>query len=243
MPLILSTEKTSQSNQSSISIHDAIVKKDLIFVEGPDDEHFIKAILKEIDLEQSVQIIRTGGITSFPSKFQAKIKESMFGKVQRFAIIVDADDSKEKAFKLIKKTLTKNNFSAPNKHGDIILCDKEDVYIGVFIISKPGEDTGMLEDLFIDTQKSTPILKHVDNYFSNLASALEKYIPQQGVSRPKPEDFKYPNNESKAKARTILASFYDDISTVGYAAQRGYVDMKSTSLDDLKSFLNDIFKR
>ncbi|HHQ4567384.1 hypothetical protein FKF78_17325 [Aeromonas hydrophila] len=241
MPLILNSEQTSQSNQSSISIHDAISEKNLIFVEGSDDEHFIKAILKEINLETSVQIIRAGGITSFPSKFQAKIKESMFGQVQRFAIIVDADDSKEKAFQLIKKTLARNNFSTPNKHGDIIVCNKGNVHIGVFIISKPGEDTGMLEDLFIDTQKSTPILEHVDEYFSKLAKNLEKHTPQQGIARPKPQDFKYPNNEAKAKARAILASFYDDISTVGYAAQHGYVDMNSTSLDDLKSFLNKIF--
>lgn len=242
MPLTLNVELPTQSENIFRTTHDEIVETKLVFVEGPDDDHFINAILKNNNIQQGVQIIRMGGISSFSKKFQAKTKENNFGKVKQLAIIVDADDSMEKAFRTIKKALVECEFTAPNKHGDIITCSKKNIQIGVFVISKPGESNGMLEDLFIDTQKDTPIIKHVDEYFSNLAQSLQKHNPQGKCKKPTPQDFRYPKNEAKAKARAIMASFYEDISTVGYAAQHGYVDMNNSSLHELRNFLKEIFK-
>lgn len=240
MPLYLNAEQIN-SSQLSTPIPDAITKENIVFVEGPDDEHFIRAILKNIGVDKSVQIIRAGGITQFPSKFQAKIKESNFKSVRCIAIIIDADSSKEDALKMVKKTLVSSGFSTPNEHGSSVKCDKRNVTIGVFIVSKPGENSGMLEDLFIETQKETPISVHAERYISGLAESLKKHIPDKGTPRPTPKDFKYPSNESKARARAILSGFYDDISTVGYAAQHGYIDMNSSSLDEIKIFLNTLF--
>lgn len=241
MPLYLNAEQNSSPSSPELSIPDMIVKDKIVFVEGPDDEHFIKAVMKHLRIHEDVQIIRTGGVTQFPQKFQAKTKESNFKKVRNIAIIIDADSSKDGAFKMVKKTLVTNNFPAPNKHAELVKCNKQNIQIGIFIISKPGENFGMLEDLFIETQKESPIFSHADKYFYSLAENLEKYIPVTGCSRPNPEDFKYPRNESKAKARAILSGFYDDISTVGYAAQHGYIDMNAPSLDEMKKFLQSAF--
>lgn len=240
MPLYLNVEQDNL-NQPSASIPDALTKENIAFVEGPDDEHFIRAVMKSIGIDKCVQIIKTGGISLFPPKFQAKTKESNFKAVRRIAIIVDADNSKDEAFNMVKKTLVSNGFSAPDKHGAFIKCGSKNVQVGIFIISKPGENSGMLEDLFIETQKETPISGHVGKYLSGLADSLEKHTPIKGCPRPTPKDFKYPNNESKARARAILSGFYDDISTVGYAAQHGYIDMNSSSLDEIKDFLYRAF--
>lgn len=240
MPLYLNADQIDAGQLSTLT-PDAITEENIVFVEGPDDDHFIRAVLKNIGVDRGVQIIRTGGITQFPSKFQAKIKESNFKAVRCIAIIIDADSSKEEALKMVRKTLVTNSFSAPNEHGIPVECDKRNVKVGVFIISKPGENSGMLEDLFIETQKDTPISAHVGKYISGLAESLEKHMPEKGIPRPTPKDFRYPNNESKARTRAILSGFYDDISTVGYAAQHGYIDMNNSSLDEIKTFLQNIF--
>ena len=85
----------------------------------------------------------------------------------------------------------------------------------------PGSsENGMLEDLCLKTVKDNPAMKCV-NSFIDCA---------KGLGEP-------PKNIAKAKAQAYLAAMPKILSSVGIAAQKGYWDLDSIELHDLKTIL------
>jgi hypothetical protein len=94
--------------------------------------------------------------------------------------------------------------------------------IGIFIM--PGNsDTGMLEDLCLETVKDHPAMECV-NTFIDCVSKLESP----------------PNNLAKAKAQAFLAAMLNIVNSVGVAAQKQYWDFDSEVLTEIKTFLENL---
>ncbi|MGZ4161078.1 MAG: DUF3226 domain-containing protein [Neobacillus sp.] len=90
---------------------------------------------------------------------------------------------------------------------------------GIFIM--PGSKSqGMLENLCLKTVETDARLKCVDAFLACVARCSES-----------------PRNPHKARAQAYLASMPDSVTSVGLGALKGFWDMSSSELDELKSFL------
>lgn len=198
---------------------EAVTKKKVLAVEGKDECEFFEALLNDMDISEC-QIYDIGGKDKFKSKIPAFIRFSHlhFEIVEVFAIIRDADDNPEGAFESIKNIVKKAGLepsSTVNTFGD------GKPKVGIFIMPG-GSETGMLEDLCLETVKNKPVMKHVDHYIDCVKIMDE-----------------IPKNIAKAKAQVYLASKPDIVCRVGHGAKKNYWDFTSSTLGGLKTFLEN----
>ena len=82
----------------------------------------------------------------------------------------------------------------------------------------------MIEDLCLKTVEKHPAMQCV-NAFAECVSNLDNR----------------PRNISKAKVQAYLAAQAEVAETIGRGAQKGYWDFDSPYLDELKSFLKNLY--
>ena len=85
-----------------------------------------------------------------------------------------------------------------------------------------GSNTGMLEDVCLQSVASDPKIKCVDDYFNCLEEASSER----------------PRTLAKARAHAFLASKEESDLRVGEAAQKGYWPFTSPAFSKLEQFLN-----
>lgn len=195
-----------------------INKSKLLLVEGQDEVNFFKALLEKIGKCSEIQIIEVGGKNKFKTEFPAVINTSGFSEnVESMAIIRDADDDYNAAFRSIHNLIEKYNFKAPSKS---CLFEDGDVRVGIYIMPVDSK-TGMLEDLCLKTKEGDPVMDCVEYFFGEL--------------RKKPVD--QPSNMAKAKSQVFLAGMPKIVNSVGLGARRGYWNLDHPILKDLREFL------
>jgi hypothetical protein len=91
----------------------------------------------------------------------------------------------------------------------------------------PGETIGgtMLEDLCLKTVENDKAMDCVERFASCVAALLD---PPKNMSKAKIQVF---------KAHVFLATQPETVDSMGLAAQKGYWDLESPCLDELKQFL------
>ncbi len=193
----------------------------LILVEGRDEEEFLGALLREMDIGgvQGVNYEGKGNLTRV--YLQTLMAAPGFAAVTHLVLTRDADRSKQSAMTSLRGTLRACGLPCP-EHGKFI--EKRYPIIGVYIF--PGKvEKGMLEDLCLSTVSDRPIMECVDRYMSCLTELA------QG------KRIEFPRNPSKARAHAYLAGMPELVREVGVAAQRGYWDLDHAELGELRSFL------
>jgi hypothetical protein len=197
---------------------DIICQKKVLAVEGKDEVEFFKALLKHVGIT-GFEISDVGGKDKFKTKFPALVRRTGFSDVEVLAVIRDADNDAEGAFKSIRDILRKEGFEPPEDHNRFSHSKPK---IGIFIM--PGNsDTGMLEDLCLETVKNHPAMDCV-NTFIACVSHLDAA----------------PGNLAKAKAQAFLAAMRNIVNSVGVAAQKHYWDFDSVALKEIKAFLKNL---
>jgi len=195
-------------------------------VEGKDEENFFNSLLAYMGIS-GVKVRNLEGKTRFKTTVRALVKTPDFKRlIKKFAIIRDADDSADDAFKSVSNLLNKIsdeeqfNLSPPkiaNSFTDSI------PKVGIFIM--PGNsEKGMLESLCLKTVQNTSTMNCVD-LFMECVDKLEIK----------------PNNKHKAKAQAYQAAMEETTYSVGIGAQKGHWNLESPELDEIKSFL-EIFR-
>ena len=198
-----------------------INKPKLVLVEGKDEVNFLTAILKTLNKQNEVEIIEVGGKQKFKTELPALINIPGFSsKVKKLAIIRDADDNAEDAFKSISNLAKKNDLKPPER-------DKEfsdaDISVGIFIM--PGDsENGMLEDLCLRTRENDTIMTCVNSYFECLET--------KGVPKP--------GNMAKAKCQVFMSAMHEIKNSVGLGALSNYWDLNHESLNGIKNFLDKL---
>ena len=209
-----------------------ITQSKLLLVEGQDEVSFFDVLLKHLDL-RDVQVIEVGGRDKFRLEFpNIRNLTNNFETLTSYAVIRDADVDKAAAFQSVKGVLAANGQTAPNSVDtwDLNTSPK----VGVYIL--PGEDEpGMLEDLCLQTVTGTPVMPCVVSFMECLREKLEDAPPNQ--ERHPGEEYFYPRNPHKAKAKAFLASLYGDIPSVGIAARKGIWRLDHAALRPLVDFL------
>ena len=197
---------------------DIIRQKKVLAVEGKDEVNFFHALLEYVGITD-YEIRDVGGKRQFKNKLPALVRMPGFSDVDVLVVIRDADEDANAAFASIRDILRTEGFELPENINQFSYGEPK---IGIFIM--PGNsDTGMLEDLCLETVKDHPAMECV-NTFIDCVSKLESP----------------PNNLAKAKAQAFLAAMLNIVNSVGVAAQKHYWDFDSEVLTEIKTFLENL---
>jgi len=195
-----------------------IRQKKVLAVEGKDEVNFFNELLKDTGIT-GFEIRDVGGKQQFKSKLPALVRMSGFSNVEVLAIIRDANNDANAAFKSIKNILRKEGLKPAT---EVARFSKGKPKIGIFIM--PGNsDAGMLEDLCLKTVENHPAMKCVNPFVDCISKLKES-----------------PNNTAKAKAQAYLAAMPELANSVGVGAQKGYWNFNSEELNDLKKFIENL---
>ncbi|MBD3196842.1 MAG: hypothetical protein GF317_17425 [Candidatus Lokiarchaeota archaeon] len=198
-----------------------IEQENLIIVEGMDDENFISVLLNYLDIE-NVEIVNIEG-NNFRDYVPEIGKITGFDKVKILIIISDADNNANTAFNRIKRSIEQiedYDLIPPNNRNTF---NTERPMVGIYIITKGDSEEGMLEDLCLETIKHNNVMECVDSFsdcISNLGIELR--------------------NPAKSKCQTFLSAMPESVPHIGIAAQRGFWELNSEALDELKLFLSNL---
>jgi hypothetical protein len=202
-----------------------INKNKLLLVEGKDEINFFMVLCKYLNIDD-IQIIETGGKEKLKSELPAVLLMRNFENVESIAVIQDADNSLNSAVDSIKYLLSKHNLPVPNGHTSF--KTNSGMKCGIFIM--PGNrESGMLENLVLDT---------VDGHLVKIES--DKYIDALKIKLTADGTLKFPKNEHKARLHAYLAGMETHVPSLGLATQKGYFNLDSGRLNDIKTFLQSI---
>jgi hypothetical protein len=194
-------------------------KKRLLVVEGDDEVNFFKKLLEFIGISDNVDRRKSDGKYNFKTVMQAFTITRGFKKIEKIAVIRDADKNANDAFRSVTGTLKKIGLKPPDRLGKF---SKGIPAVGVFIMPDNYSE-GMLEDLCLETVKDHEAMKCVEEFIA-CTKKLEEV----------------PKNISKAKVQAFLAAKPTIVSSVGLGAQKGYWNFKSEKLQSLITFLNQL---
>nr|VFJ47129.1 MAG: hypothetical protein BECKDK2373C_GA0170839_101719 [Candidatus Kentron sp. DK]VFJ61039.1 MAG: hypothetical protein BECKDK2373B_GA0170837_109716 [Candidatus Kentron sp. DK] len=200
----------------------------LLAVEGKDERNFFEAMLQHMGI-RGVQLIDIGGKDKFKAKFPTLYNLSEFQKVRSIGFIRDAEDKKaDAAFSSIRSILEKYALPTPDVANPIIDGKNQgkNIRIGVFIMPD-NVDSGMLEDLCLESVRAEPVFDCVERYMDCCRSTL-------------PEDEK-PRNFAKEKVQTYLAARKEIKNSLGLGAKASYWNFEHDCFGDVKGFLRALF--
>ena len=183
-----------------------------------EDKNFIEKFLEHENIEE-VQVISLGGETKINLTFPLFFTRGDFDILRKLAIIRDADTNSNDKFRSTRDILRNNGLNPPSSLNSF---SNEDLSIGIFTITKPGFDHGMLEDLCLETVKDTEPMKCVEVFFE----CVEK-LPIK------------PTNPSKSKCQAYRAALPKSYPSVGIAALNRVWPFEHKALDELRTFLQN----
>ena len=191
----------------------------MLVVEGSDDVCFFTTLLKKLNIIEGVYVSALGSKHRFNEDLPDIQKRPGFSSLTHLGLIRDKDD--DDAFESVKNILQRKlNFkTVPNKNGEFIGGEPN---VGILIMPGSGVDGTMLEDLCLETVKNHEAMACVDD-FMGCVSALRNP----------------PRNPAKSKVQAFLAAQPQTASSVGIAAQKGYWNIDSPVLYELKAFLEN----
>jgi hypothetical protein len=201
----------------------AITKRNVLAVEGEDEKNFFDRLMQDVSILDA-QIECVGGKRQFKDKLPALLRTTNFFRadgssfVENLAIIRDKDE--DDAFKSIAGIVAKAGLTPPGKHGEFSNARPR---VGIFIMPGQGVKGTMLEDLCLETVKDYEAMKCVQSFADCV----------QGLSDP-------PRNASKTKCQAFLAAQPEIVNSVGLGAQKGYWNLGSAILNELKTFLGQM---
>lgn len=202
-----------------------LTKSKLLLVEGKDEEKFFTAFCKYKEIND-IEIIELGGKSGFKSSFPAVLNFRGIENVTAIGFVQDADNSKDAAVTSLCALLHNNGIPKPTGHGQF--SQKDGRSYGIFIM--PGNrDSGMLENLVLDS---------VDGHPAKIES--EKYIDQLKITLEGNADYKFPKNEPKARLFAFLAGLEKYKPSIGIASESKVFNFDSPHFDDINSFLNQM---
>ena len=195
---------------------EGIQEEKVIVSEGDDDKHFITKFLEHEAIEE-VQVISLGGESKIKKNFPLFFTRGNFDIIRKLAIVRDADSNSDAKFRSTVDIVENNGLAPPVS---INTFSNENPSIGVFIITKPGCNCGMLEDLCLETVKDTEEMKCVNKLFE-CVDKLDIIL----------------NNPSKSKCQAYRATLPISYPYIGIGALHGIWAYEHEILDDLRNFL------
>ena len=191
-----------------------IRNKKMLVVEGSDDVCFFTTLLKKLNIE-GVYVSALDSKDRFNEDLPDIQKRPGFSSLTHLGLIRDKDG--DNAFISVKNILQRKlGFeTVPSRDGEFTGGEPN---LGILIMPGSGVDGTMLEDLCLETVRHHEAMACVGD-FMGCVSVL---------GNP-------PRNPAKSKVQAFLAAQPQTVKSVGIAAQKGYWNLDSPVLDELKA--------
>jgi len=195
-----------------------ITERNLLLVEGRDEEMFFKAMVRNLKL-QSLQIMPLQGKSALPYKIKAVKLLPGFDSIVSVGITRDADENPDTAFESVCGALRSAGLGVPEKPCEAAGTNPT---VRVFILPS-NERPGMLEDLCLEAIADDPAMTCVESFF--------RCLKDTGIPLP--------GNMSKARIQTFLASREKPGLRLGEAAA-DYIPCNAAAFARLADFLRQV---
>jgi hypothetical protein len=190
----------------------------LLLVEGNEEVYFFTALQQHLRIG-NVQIFPFNGKDNLNPFLKTLIALPRFHEVTTVGIIRDADSSKKSTMQSVQNALRRANLPVP-KTPLQLTGSKPRV---AFLILPHGRNSGMLEDVCLDSEKNNSLMQCVETYMQCITD--KKAGPRITML-------------SKAKVRVFLASKEEPNLLLGQAAQKGYWNWDDVSFEPLRKFIS-----
>jgi hypothetical protein len=242
-----------------------INKPKLLLVEGLDEVHLFSELLKDLHLDQEIQVFESGGKDQFGKKLNGLMVTTGWTQVRSIGIVRDADNDPKGAFNSVCSVLVAKGLPVPSKPCESMINDVHNVTILIV----PGDNTpGMIETICLESVKDDPAMQCVDQYLDCLITHnrklaknvipkarlraflasrellelehfenLQKYIQNQELKNPTLAAL------DVIKIHAFLSSRYTPDLDLGIASQKlgdRYWDFDHPVFDKIKLFLQTI---
>lgn len=190
-----------------------------LLVEGPDDERFFGAFLRQLGLSD-IQVRRYGGRGNIGNVLEVLADMLVFDPVQSIGIVMDADNSAASALQSIRDNLRNVGLPVP---GDLATPAPGPPAVSAFVLpdnSGPGE----LEDLCLAALAADPAMPCVDAYI--------ECIHAKPISRPR--------KPAKARMHAFLASRDRAYLRFGEFAESSAFPWDNPAFAELANFLRNL---
>ena len=216
----------------------SISKPKLLLGEGEDESQFLSAFVAHMAIDD-IQVIQYGGKSRMEAGLKGIVNLSNFDRVVSLGITRDADyfenplnvlakqnnvNEVQATFNAICAILRnpKINLPAPTSPKAKALAEGKPA-VQVFILPD-CERAGMLEDLCLATLEAMAEQNCIENYFSCIQQVTKKIHPTHKLS--------------KARLHAWLAAQEEpDLTRLGIAAAKGYLNFNHPAFDQLKAFI------
>jgi hypothetical protein len=201
----------------------------LLVVEGPDDKHVFWAILARHQFEPKFAIRDEGGFETLIARVAIYLKPGT--DVERFGIVVDADDDVLARWQEIRRVLERSGYRGVPESMDpagTLIEQNEAPTVGVWIMPN-NHVPGMLEDYV------SFLVPPGDMLYDRACRCVDEI--------PDAERRFAAHHVSKARIHTWLAWQDDPGTPLGQAITKRYLDADSPHVGALLSWLRRLFTR
>ncbi len=189
----------------------------VLTVEGRDTFEFFKALLRSLDLLNTVEIRNFGGVTDLTERLELLTITPGFERVTALGIVRDAETDAGRAFQSVCNSLTQVGFPVPPQP---MVSTEGRPKVSVFLLPD-SVSPGTLETLCLRSVAKDPAMACIEEYF--------QCVVRQGLPLP--------GNMLKAQVHTFLASRPRPYLMLGQGAHEGYWPWDNPAFDPLKRFL------
>ncbi|MDZ4860700.1 MAG: DUF3226 domain-containing protein [Candidatus Hydrogenedentes bacterium] len=203
--------------------------KNVLLVEGPDDEHVLKHVCGNRGLPKIDEIKPQGGVDRLLENLPVRLKES---DLAALGVIIDADIKVASRWDALRTRLVRAGYpnppTVPDSIGTVILPPANSLLPRAGFWIMPDNTTpGALEDFL--------------QFLIPSGSALFEHVKSSVVSIPEDEKRFTPRMESKAMVHTWLAWQVEPGKPLGTAITARYLDPDVPEVDSLVSWLKRLF--
>ncbi len=190
-----------------------------LFVEGNDDARVFASLSRYLGI-QDVQIWQCGGYEKIRGVLRTVTGLDDFDLVNSLAIVADANSSRSSRIQSIQSALS--NAGLPSPTGPLEIASDGRLSV-TYLVVPHNRDTGMIEDVCLDSVSDDPAMDCIDRYFECISE----------VNTPGPRQVW----SSKARLHAYLASRDRPDLRIGEAAERGVWRFEDAAFDPLKDLL------
>jgi hypothetical protein len=195
---------------------ETIEKPKLLVVEGEDERRLLGVMLKRLGRED-VQVIACRGKDDMPGVLESLPVRANFAQVDAVGIVRDAEVRSSSAFQSVRDAIVRGGLQAPPSP---MTFSQGPPRIGILIVP-PGKESGMLEDMCLESIAQDPALVCVDEFFRCIASKAGRT----------------PRSPARSRVHAWLASQEAPYTRIGEAAEREWWPLDCPAFDSIREFL------
>ena len=190
-----------------------------VLVEGDDEVRLFGALAKHLGISD-LQINQYGGSPKLRSYLKAFQLLDGVENIKSLAVVADADSDRNRAEDRIRGALSAADLPSPSEPLEVL---SQDSLCVCYLVVPHEAESGMIEDVCLDSVESDPAIDCVDGYF--------ECIRQTNVPGPKEVRM------AKARLHAFLASREEPHLRLGEAADKGIWDFEADAFRPLKDLL------